>query len=106
MKIKKLKFFAIQLKSFGKNADRLGDVYTAIDYYEPYCKLRPNDTESNFRLAHLFFMSRDYGKAEKQFGKVAKEYPEALYYQAQAQKSQGKYELAKETFAKFQKKLK
>ena len=103
-------YTAKQLKNFGKNADRLGDVYTAIDFLEPYCKIRSNDTELNFRLAELYFLSRDYAKAEKQFSKVYKDrsdlFPEALYYQAQSQKSQGKYTEAKETFIKFQKKLK
>ena len=103
-------YTARQLKNFGKNADRLGDSYTAIDFLEPYCKVRSKDIEMNYRLAELYFQSRDYAKAEKQFNKVYKDrsdlYPQALYYQAQSQKSQGKYTEAKETYGKFQKKLK
>ena len=103
-------FSAKQLKNFGKAADRVGDVYSAIDFLEPYCKLRPNDDVLNYRLAQLYFASRDYQKAEKQFSKVYKEwgkdYPEALYYQAASMKSQGKYAEAKEVFSKFQRKLK
>ena len=103
-------FSAKQLKNFGKAADRVGDVYSAIDFLEPYCKLRPNDDVLNYRLAQLYFASRDYQKAEKQFAKVYKEwgkdYPEALYYQAASMKSQGKYTEAKEVFSKFQRKLK
>jgi hypothetical protein len=40
-----------QLKNFARNADRLGDTYTAIDYLERYCKIKPKDVELNFRLA-------------------------------------------------------
>jgi tetratricopeptide (TPR) repeat protein len=103
-------FTAGQLKNFAKNADRLGDVYTALDFLEPYCKLKPRDSELNYRLAELFFISKDYAKAEKQFGKTYKEwpdkFPQALFYQAQSMKSQGKYAEAKEVFTKFQRKLK
>ncbi len=109
-KIDTRNFSAKQLKNFGKAADRSGDVYSAIDFLEPYCKLRPNDDVVNYRLAQLYFASRDYQKAEKQFAKVYKEwgkdYPEALYYQAESMKSQGKYAEAKEVFSKFQRKLK
>lgn len=103
-------FTAGQLKNFGKNADRLGDTYSAVDFLEPYCKMRPRDAELNYRLAELFFASRDYQKAEKQFAKVYKEwsekFPQALFYQAQSMKAQGKYTEAKEVFIKFQRKLK
>jgi OmpA-OmpF porin, OOP family len=99
-----------QLKKFGKNADRLGDVYTAVDFYEEYCKRKPGDDETNYRLAELLFISRDYTKAEKTFSKVYKDkpetYPQALYYQGLSLKSQGKYTEAKEILAKFQRKLK
>ncbi|HEX2935992.1 MAG TPA: OmpA family protein [Bacteroidales bacterium] len=101
---------ANQLKNFGKNADRLGDTYSAVDFLEPYCKMRPRDAELNYRLAELYFASRDYQKAEKQFTKVYKEwsdrFPQALFYQAQSMKAQGKYPEAKEVFTKFQRKLK
>jgi outer membrane protein OmpA-like peptidoglycan-associated protein len=103
-------FTANQLKNFAKNADRLGDTYTAVDFLEPYCKMRPKDAAMNIRLAELYFASRDYAKAEKHFAKVYKEwgddYPEALFYQAQSMKAQGKYLEAKEVFTKFQRKLK
>jgi outer membrane protein OmpA-like peptidoglycan-associated protein/tetratricopeptide (TPR) repeat protein len=109
-KIDKQNLSAKQLKNFGKAADLSGDIYSAIDFLEPYCKLRANDDAMHYRLAQLYFASRDYQKAEKQFAKVYKEwgadYPEALYYQAESMKSQGKYAEAKEVFTKFQRKLK
>lgn len=101
---------ARQLKKFGMNSDRLGDIYTAIDFLEAYCKIKTNDGPLNYRLAELLYISRDYVKSEKQFGKVyhnfPDEYPQSLYYQALSFKSQGKYDLAKEMYIKFQKKYK
>jgi Outer membrane protein and related peptidoglycan-associated (lipo)proteins len=101
---------AKKLKLYGKNADRLGDVYSAVDFLEPYCKLRPGDLETNYRLAELYFASRDYTKAEKLFAKLYKNdpdaYPQALYYEALSMKYQGKYAEAKEIFTKFQRRLK
>ncbi len=101
---------AKKLKLYGKNADRLGDVYSAIDFLEPYCKIKPGDLELNYRLAELYLASRDYAKAEKLFAKVYKNdvetYPQALFFEALAMKYQGKYAEAKEIFTKFQRKLK
>jgi outer membrane protein OmpA-like peptidoglycan-associated protein len=103
-------YTANQLKKFGKNADRLGDTYTAVDFLEQYYKLRPGDAETSYRLAELYFVSRDYPKSEKLFSKVYKDFsdkfPQALYYQAQSLKSQGKYAEAKDVFGRFQRKLK
>jgi OmpA-OmpF porin, OOP family len=103
-------YTANQLKNFAKNADRLGDYYTAQDFLEEYCKVRPGDRAMFYRLAELYFISRDYPKAEKQFSKSYKgwpeDYPQALYYQALSLKSQGKYAEAKDVFSKFQRKLK
>ncbi len=99
-----------QLRNFAKNADRLGDVYTAIDYLERYCKIKPGDEDLNFRLAELYRMSRDYEKAAAQYAKVYKnsaaKYPVSIFYQAQMLKALGKYDEAKEIFLKAQKKLK
>lgn len=99
-----------QLKNFARNADRLGDVYTAIDYLERYCKIKPKDAELNFRLAELYRVSRNYEKAAPQYAKAYKndpdKFPVALFYQAQMLKSLGKYDEAKEMFTKAQRKLK
>ncbi|NJK94651.1 MAG: tetratricopeptide repeat protein [Bacteroidales bacterium] len=99
-----------QLKNFAKNADRLGDVYTAIDYLERYCKIKPNDHDLGFRLAELYRVSRNYEKAASQYAKVYKnaaaKYPVSVFYQGQMLKALGKYEEAKEVFTKAQRKLK
>ena len=109
-KIDMRNFSTSKLKNYGKNADKAGDVYSAIDFLEPYCKQKPNDADMNFRLGELYYASRDYQKAEKQFAKVYKQwssdFPDALYYQAESMKSLGKYIEAKDVFTKFQRKLK
>jgi OmpA-OmpF porin, OOP family len=103
-------FSAGKLKNYAKNADHAGDIYSAIDFLEPYCKQRPNDAEMNFRLLQLYFLSHDYPKAEKLAAKVYKswgsDFPEALFYQAKSMQALGKYAEAKEVFGKFQRKLK
>ncbi len=103
-------FSANKLRSYGKNADRAGDIYSAIDFFEPYCKLRPNDADMNFRLLQLYFLSHDYQKAEKLAAKVYKswgsDFPEALFYEAESMQALGKYAEAKEVFGKFQRKIK
>jgi outer membrane protein OmpA-like peptidoglycan-associated protein len=99
-----------QLKNFAKNADRLGDAYTAIDYMEKYCKIKPRDYEMGFRLAELYRISRNYQKAADQYAKIYKnaadKHPVAIFYQAQMLKSLGKYEEAKEAFSKSLRKIK
>lgn len=99
-----------KLKSFAKNAERLGDTYTAIDYLERYCKIKTKDAEQNFTLAELYRISRNYEKAATQYAKSYKldpaKYSVSLYYQAMMLKSVGKYDEAKELFTKAQKKLK
>lgn len=97
-------------KMYGKSADHSGDIYSAVDFLEAYCKSKPSDLETNYRLAELYLASRDYPKAEKLFAKVYKNdpetYPQALYYEAVSMKYQGKYSDAKEVYTKFQRKLK
>jgi OmpA-OmpF porin, OOP family len=101
---------AKKLKLYAMDAYRTGDVYSAIDFLQPYCDLKPNDAEMNFRLGELYFASRDYQKAEDIFARVYKsqgeDYPLALYYGAECMRSQGKYAEAKDIFLKFQRKLK
>jgi OOP family OmpA-OmpF porin len=96
-----------QLKNFGRNADRVGDTYSAINYYEKYCELKPDNVKIRFRLAHLYRKARDYKKALTLFEKCYKEapadYPLALYYLAHMQKMTGQYDLAKESFTRYKK---
>lgn len=98
-----------QLKALEKNAEHAGDIYASVDLLEPYCRMRPKDAALNFLLGEMYLASRDYPNAEAQFDKVlnlaADIYPQAIYFKAVAEKSQGKYDEAKELFTKFQRKL-
>ncbi len=105
-----MSFHPWQIKNFAKNAIRVGDIYTAIDYLEVYTQLKPENYKEIFMLAELYRKSRDYVKAEKWYLKAyrgdEKKYIKALYYHALMQKMNGKYDLASQNFIKFRKKCK
>ncbi len=96
-----------QLKNVGKNAVRLGDIYSAITYYERYCELKPQNYDVAYTLAELYRQARDYKKAETAYLKCYTGEPEshvkALYYYALMQKMNGNYIKSKESFLKFSK---
>lgn len=96
-----------QLKQFGKNAERVGDIYSAIDYYERYCRAKPGNFKVAYRLAEVYRAARDYNVAGEWYLKCYKGQPEkftqALFYYAQMLKTQGEYEQAKWNFKKFKK---
>lgn len=97
-----------QIKNFAKNAIRVGDIYSAIDYLEIYTQLKPDNYNEAYNLAELYRRSRDYVKAEEWYLKAykgnEKKNVTALYYHALMQKMNGKYDLANENFEKFKKK--
>lgn len=99
-----------QTQSFAKAAEREGDIYSAIDYYEYHHKISPGNVKTNYKLAELYLKSRNYEKAEEFFVEVykvaSKKYPLSLYYYSQALMMQGKYDEAKDNFAKFLKEYK
>ncbi|HYX10252.1 MAG TPA: CDC27 family protein, partial [Bacteroidales bacterium] len=94
-----------QLKNFGKNAERSGDVYTAIDYYEAYREQKPGNLKNLYSLAKLYHNARNYEKASELYKKVydksPKKYILARFYYAQTLKSMGEYDQAIEEFDKF-----
>lgn len=93
-----------QLKKFAENALSFGDIYSGIDLYERYIKLKPEDKEVMFELAGLYQKSRDYRKAADTYLKCyEKGLAKALFPHAQMQKSLGDYKGAKANFLKFQK---
>lgn len=93
------------LLGFAESAVALGDVYTAIDFYEKYCKAKSDDFDALFELAKLYHRSRDYENAKEAYLKVYEadehKYPMAHYYHAQMQKMTGEYEGATTTFQAF-----
>jgi outer membrane protein OmpA-like peptidoglycan-associated protein len=96
-----------QIKSFAKNSERLGDIYSAIDYYEALYKRKPDDNETAFKLGQLYQQSRNYPMAQEYYSKVydadKKAYPEALFYRGLMKKMTGDYAGAREDFQQFTK---
>ncbi|NJK86636.1 MAG: tetratricopeptide repeat protein [Bacteroidales bacterium] len=99
-----------QLKKFGKSAQRSGDLYTAIFFYERYREYRENNQDINFTLAELHRSARNYEKAAELYNQVklkaAKKYPLAQFYFAQMLKSMGQYDDAITEFNKFKRSYK
>jgi tetratricopeptide (TPR) repeat protein len=94
-----------QIKKYAKNADRVGDIYSAIDYYEYFLIKKPDDIKTSYKLGELYLKTRDYKTANKYFKFVyendKKKYPLAHYYYALTLKYQGKYDEAKEHLESF-----
>ncbi len=100
----------IQLKKFGKNAVRAGDVLTAIYYFEKYRELKPNNIKLNYELAGLHLHVRNYINARDLYkviaNKAEKKFPLSRFYYAQMLKSTGEYDEAISQFNKFKRNYK
>lgn len=87
--------------------DRNNDIYNAIEYYSRYLSYDSSDMKLAFRLATLYFNTRNYTKANQKFETITKatprKYPVAYYFKGLACMSLGKYDDAIESFAKFKK---
>jgi len=98
------------LKKLGKNALRQNDPNSAILFFETYLKNSRNDAASMFLLGTAYLKVRDYAHAQQMFLNAYKtnkeKVPEALYFHAQMQKSNGLYDSAKINFEKFKKEYK
>jgi outer membrane protein OmpA-like peptidoglycan-associated protein len=94
-----------QLKKFAENAERVGDEYTAIYFYEAYYNKRKTNNNVNYRLAELYRSTRNYEKAKELYEKVViragKKYLKARFYYARMLKATGEYDLAIEEFTQF-----
>ncbi len=101
---------AKDLKKLGNNAVVQNDYGSAVDYYKAYLKFNKSDSKVQYKMADAYRMVRDYESAEKMYLKAYQSNPEknvlALYYYAEMCKSSGKYDKAKEHFAKFAKEYK
>ncbi|MCD6019290.1 MAG: ompA [Bacteroidetes bacterium] len=101
---------AKDLKKLGNNAVLQNDFNSSVDYYNAYLRYVPNDSKIQYRIAESYRKIRDYEKAEKFYLKSYTSNPEknilALYYYADMCKANGKYEKAKEHYAKFAKEYK
>lgn len=98
------------LKRLGKNALKQNDPTSAIGFLEAYLKTNRNDAEAMDLLARSFMQIRDYDRAQHMFLNAyttnKEKAPEALYYHAQMQKSNGRYDSAKINFQRFRKEYK
>ncbi len=96
------------LKKLGKSAEKIGDVYTAIEYYEAYAQKKPNDYETILKLADAYRKSRNYQKAADFYKKVfegdSRTFFIAGFYHGQMLMMQGKYEMALTVFEDFKRK--
>ena len=98
---------AAKLKSFGENSKKMGDTYSAIDYFEAYMNKRPNDHEVAFELAESYRIARNYKEAKDWYKKAYDLNPtkeaRALFYYAVMLKTEQNYDEALKNFNKFKK---
>ncbi|RMG76789.1 MAG: hypothetical protein D6707_11935, partial [Bacteroidetes bacterium] len=100
-----------QLKKLGKQAEKYGDYYSAIDYYQKYLDQKPDNLDFEYKIAGLYLKARDYGPALEHYQKVYEadpdRYPMALFYIAQLNKiHEQDYDKALDNFNDFKKKHK
>lgn len=98
------------LKKLGKNSLQQHDPTSAITFFEAYLKKSKPDAKTLNLLASAYLEIRDYEKAQRTFLSAynlnKEKVPEALYYHALMQKSNGQYDSAKINFQRFKKEYK
>ncbi len=99
-----------QVKSFAKNSEKIGDIYSSIEYYEAFLQKNPNNLSIKFKLAQLYHQTRNYPVAQQYYHEVfeadKESYVEALFYRGLMKKMQGNYKNAIEDFNLFAKMIK
>jgi len=90
-----------------KKCDKVGDIYNAIGYYEKYLFYKSKDVKLTYRLATLYFMTRNYSKARQYYDSVLtmkpEKYPFSFYYKGIVCMNLEDYDAAIESFSKFKK---
>lgn len=98
------------LKKSGKLSLQMGDTYSAIDYFEAYCKVKPNDYAIQYDLAECYRAARNYEKALHWYKTAYATNPTknvlALYHYGCMLKTEQKYEEAATQFKTLRKELK
>ena len=96
-----------ELRAQAIRYDRRGDVYNAIEYYKRYLSYNGKDIKLTYRLATLYFNTRDYMKANQYYDSVIsinpRKYVLSYYRKGLVCMNLGKYDKAKESFTKFRK---
>ncbi len=83
------------------------DYYNALDWYNrAYKEQKKKDNQLRYKIAQLHYTLRDYAKAAKWFARCVKsdkkgEMPQAVFYMAMAQKYNGEYPDAINSFETF-----
>lgn len=99
-----------QIKNIAKNSERIGDIYSSIEYYEALHKKNPTKAETKYKLGELYYAARNYPLAHQYFNEAfeadKEAYVEALFYRGLMKKMQGDYKSAKEDFSLFSKMIK
>jgi OmpA-OmpF porin, OOP family len=95
------------LKAKAIRYDREKDVYNAISYYSRYLHYKSKDIKLNYRLASLYFETRDYQKSYQYFDSTLRlnkfKYPLAWYYKGIVCMSLGKYDESADLLTRFRK---
>mgnify|MGYP002397765915 CR=1 FL=1 len=98
-----------KLLKFGKNYEKAGDIYGAIEYYHRYYMIKMEKIEVAHKLAKLYMKSRNYEKARDYYLRCYMSDPryiECLFYYAKMLKMTGDYDKAMEYFEIFKKRYK
>ncbi len=86
---------------------RQGDVYKAIEYFQSYLELNHKDVKSTYRLASLYYETRDYRLAKNYFDSVISKspgkYPLSKYYRGVVLMNMQEYQKAEQSFVEFRK---
>lgn len=98
----------VRTKHLAREAKREGDIYVALEHYNQLFLRDSNDYRVLLELAELSRLTNNYLKAELYYSRITKsskgyKSPEAWFYLAQMQKSNGKYKDATKSLANFKK---
>jgi OmpA-OmpF porin, OOP family len=102
-----LKLNSNKLRGLAQEAERTGNIYTSLYYYEELLKDRPT-LENQYKVAQLYMHTRDYNKAAENFQSLIKSdaknnFPAAHFYLGKMLQHQGKHEEALSSFNNFKK---
>lgn len=94
-----------QLLKQAKNAEKSGDIFTAIDYYKIYEEINPGKLKVQSSLGRLFLREKNYREAKVYLLKSYKDDPNKnimdLFHYATCLQTLGEYDEAKQNFQSF-----
>jgi OOP family OmpA-OmpF porin len=98
----------LRTKNLAREAKREGDIYVALTHYGQLFQRDSNDFDLLLEMADLSRLTHNYVDAERYYTRITKspkrnKHPEAWFYLAQMQKSNGKYKEATQSLANFKK---